>query len=116
MKNKRTWRLVILMIELIILKSVFSTCVSTGPSMLPTLPETPNWVLIFRSPFYEYRPGDIVVAVGPDGVKVVKRIKWIKDDKCFIAGDNQPISYDSFDYGPIPTDNIFGFAVPLQKL
>ncbi len=34
----------------------------------------------------------------------------LNQDECFIVGDNVPISVDSRDFGPLPMDNIVGFA------
>ena len=103
-------KLLILLVLLIMLYNLFDIRIVNGKSMIPSFSES-TVIMVFKSPFYEYKSGDIVVAKDVDGERVVKRILWITDEECFLVGDNSDDSYDSYNYGSLPIENIIGTAI-----
>mmetsp|Transcript_24199 Transcript_24199/g.22004 ORF Transcript_24199/g.22004 Transcript_24199/m.22004 type:complete len:178 (+) Transcript_24199:43-576(+) len=113
----------------------FTNCI--GPSMLPTINESGDFVLIDRFSYdvlgKEYKKGDVIVSLSPyDRHKsICKRIVAVEGDiipipsgrypfndygvvprgHVYIAGDNPKKSIDSRQYGPIPTGLLRGRVV-----
>jgi mitochondrial inner membrane protease subunit 1 len=98
-----------------------------GPSMVPTISEKGNLVLIdtfsYRVMNKPYKTGDVVICTCPNdaGKQVCKRIGAVAGDKVnlkynrshletitvpqghvWLAGDNKANSTDSRSYGPVP--------------
>ncbi|KAI5854549.1 mitochondrial inner membrane protease subunit 1 [Tricharina praecox] len=110
----------------------FSIGATIGPSMLPTINVSGDWVLIskFHTRGREVRVGDVVSFKHPhDGgdVRVVKRVIGLPGDfvvkdpsdgsgdmlqvpkgHMWVTGDNMPHSVDSRFYGPIPLAMVSG--------
>ncbi|MDR2481920.1 MAG: signal peptidase I [Spirochaetaceae bacterium] len=106
----------------------FDFIITEGRSMSPAI-ENGSLLLVnklafgLRPPFsYVYilrwakpRKGDIVVFWTPLGDLAVKRCAELTGDDRFIAlGDNEPDSFDSRSYGPVPVDNIVGKAMGIK--
>lgn len=84
-----------------------------GASMQPRL--WPEQVVVFVT--QTVHPADVVLALVNNG-EVIKRVKWIKQGKAYLIGDNPDESYDSRHYGPVPASAILGvmkFAFPLAR-
>lgn len=75
-----------------------------GNSMLPAL--KPGSV-VFASSIKKYKPGSIVVAKLATK-DVIKRVKKIKNDKVWLASDNQYEIADSRYFGPVNKRQIIG--------
>lgn len=81
-----------------------------GKSMNPTLYENDKITIKITSSANE---GDLITAdcnsvkcENPTRKHLAKRLLYKKDSCYFIAGDNQPISFDSYDYGWLCNDEL----------
>jgi signal peptidase I len=121
-------RLTILLAVLLGLMVVLWVCplrlaVVTGQSMAPTL-KSGQLVLIDRA-YDRSQPitsGDVVALTVEDQV-IVKRVRSVADygrpgfastappGTVFVLGDASQISWDSRDFGPVPTDRILGRVI-----
>lgn len=54
------------------------------------------------------KTGDVVVFYTPSGDLAIKRCIDAAEGNFIAAGDNSSLSYDSRNYGPVPSDNIVG--------
>ena len=59
---------------------------------------------LFKSP----KINDIVAFQGKENNTMVKRIKYIKNNKFFLLGDNKSDSLDSRNFGSISREQILG--------
>ena len=77
-----------------------------GPSMEPALPAGTT---VLVDPRAVARVGDVVVARHPEqALVVIKRLEQLlPDGRLFLRGDG-PVSTDSRDYGPLPSDALLG--------
>mmetsp|Transcript_8797 Transcript_8797/g.19311 ORF Transcript_8797/g.19311 Transcript_8797/m.19311 type:complete len:279 (-) Transcript_8797:67-903(-) len=106
----------------------------SGPSMLPTLPITDEFVFLSIFPYVflgqDYKVGDVVISKSKEGpetehkvckrvravagdvvkyhYKGVKRIQKIPEHHVWLQGDNSENSLDSRYYGPVPVSLIRG--------
>lgn len=58
--------------------------------------------------FSSLKPGDVVIARGEDGIRIVKRIKKLDKGRIFLVGDNLRQSVDSRKFGWIDKGRIYG--------
>ena len=102
--------------------------IADGHSMVPTV--NPGSILIVGRIYYGLRlpgrinylfqwripkQGDVVVFYTPNGDIAVKRCAEILGGEMFYAlGDNESQSFDSRNYGPVPTKNIIGKALGIK--
>ena len=107
---------------------IFDFMIATGHSMVPVIepgtillvckvfygikmPGAGSYLVQWRSP----REGEIVVFYTPLGEIAVKRCREILPDHMFYAmGDNILQSYDSRNYGPVPSVNIIGKVLGIR--
>lgn len=80
-----------------------------GPSMLPTLIEGDR-LLVSRT--RQLRSGDLVAFADPEVPEriLIKRVASILDGSLIVRGDNERISRDSSDFGPISAEGVVGRA------
>lgn len=84
-----------------------------GNSMLPIYKHG-DTVFVSSLPYLFSAPkiDDIVVCLDPRDKRIlIKRIKKVKDNKYFIAGDNQLESTDSKSFGMINKSNILAKVI-----
>ncbi|KAI9860778.1 MAG: hypothetical protein M1813_005701 [Trichoglossum hirsutum] len=102
---------------------------TTGPSMLPTLSSSHDWILInrLRARGRGIRVGDCVSVRHPadpeaglvkrvlglpgDFVLLGDRVLQVPPGHCWVEGDNSPHSRDSRVYGPVPLALVRGKVV-----
>lgn len=79
--------------------------------MLPTLKPGQN-VLVFTWAYLWNKPkvGDIV-AIEKDNRQIVKRIHYCSDHDINVMGDNESMSTDSREFGPITKEQIIGRVI-----
>jgi nickel-type superoxide dismutase maturation protease len=68
----------------------------SGDSMLPTL--RPGRLIIATPRYKNLRAGEVVV-IRHGGLEKVKRIQEIRENRVYVAGDNQEHSTDSRSFG-----------------
>ncbi|MDR2509344.1 MAG: S26 family signal peptidase [Spirochaetaceae bacterium] len=106
----------------------FDFILAEGLSMLPAIHN--GSILIVNKLAFGFRPpfcgayvlrwnipktGDVIVFLTPFDDLAVKRCAYITEDGRFFAlGDNEPASFDSRSYGPVPVDNIIGKAFGIK--
>lgn len=76
--------------------------------MLPTLHPGDRLIVDRRA---KPAAGDIVVARRPDGIVIVKRVRAIDEDGVWLEGDNQAMSTDWRQIGPLATHSVSGVAI-----
>lgn len=74
-----------------------------GDSMFPTLKDKRIYLGKYN---YDLQVDKIYIYYNPQGIPVIKRLKFIKDGKCYFVGDNSNNSIDSRHYGYVSTENI----------
>jgi nickel-type superoxide dismutase maturation protease len=83
----------------------------SGDSMEPTL-KSGDWVLVSRPPRRAPRLGQVVVVEHPrrPGFELVKRVSALSRERrlIWVAGDNQGVSTDSDEFGPLGLDAVRG--------
>lgn len=79
-KNKSAWSIVlrILIVLFLINTFVIGFVKTSGPSMMPTVPE--DSYVIARKIWFDIERDDIVLAVSPDGTPVIKRAVGLPGD------------------------------------
>lgn len=110
-----------------------------GPSMLPTMPDTPSWIvedmLTVRFNLRPLQRGDLVVVIKPTDpdIFICKRVIGLPGDivcidptgevispsehclvpqgHIWIAGDNAAASVDSRYYGPVPIALVYSRVI-----
>ncbi|MCL5429915.1 MAG: nickel-type superoxide dismutase maturation protease [Candidatus Marsarchaeota archaeon] len=56
-----------------------------------------------------FRDGEVVVLKHPkSGMRLIKRIRGIKDNRFFVVGDNTDNSEDSRSFGAVDVSNVIG--------
>lgn len=85
-----------------------------GDSMHPTLKD--KWVYLAKK-HYIPTPGKIYIYFNPQGVPVIKRLKFYNEDNglCYFLGDNSNNSIDSRHYGFINEENIIAELIWFYK-
>ncbi|MEK6878438.1 MAG: S26 family signal peptidase [Nanoarchaeota archaeon] len=80
-----------------------------GHSMEPYIREK-DTIIISKIPYLFKSPkiNDIVAFQGKENNTMVKRIKYIKNNKFFLLGDNKSDSLDSRNFGSISREQILG--------
>lgn len=58
--------------------------------------------------------GDVVV-VRFEHTNMIKRVRWIEDDRYYLLGDNPRHSVDSRRFGPVSRVDIIGRVVYIRK-
>jgi len=107
---------------------IFDLMIAEGHSMAPVI--KPGTILLVCKVFYGLRlpgsgtylirwgvplKGQVVVFYTPFGDLAVKRCGEPLPGNVFSAlGDNQALSYDSRNYGPVPDDNIIGRVLGIK--
>jgi len=83
----------------------------SGDSMEPTL-KSGDWVVLFGTPRRGPRLGQVVVVEHPrrPGFELVKRVSALSRERrlIWVAGDNQGVSTDSDEFGPLGLDAVRG--------
>ena len=79
-----------------------------GRSMEPTLHDRQLCVLLEGVP---YHVGDVVGAIDPDELAVVKRVAALDSGGVTLLGDNLAVSVDSRKYGKLKFDRILGVVI-----
>jgi len=111
MKHKRPIILAGILISLIIFNYCFKFGVVDGVSMDPTLKDR-QLVFVRRVIINsDFNTGSVVEAVDNEGFVVFKRVKWIKDGKVFLEGDNKPASVDSRKLGAVDISQVKGIVI-----
>ena len=85
----------------------------TGPSMAPALRDG-DFVLVRRAGPGRISPGDVVVArhpARPDGLLVVKRVARRVGAGWWLLSDNDFVTSDSREWGPVPDSMVVARAV-----
>jgi nickel-type superoxide dismutase maturation protease len=60
----------------------------------------------------EFVPGDVVVLKHPSkGIKLIKRIAKIREQRYYVIGDNHIMSEDSRSFGSVPRESILGKVI-----
>lgn len=83
---------------LVIFNFFFEFAVVDGNSMFPSILD--HQLVLVRK-YIDFFDGEIVEAVDNEGVIVFKRVKWYKQGKVFLEGDNSIVSLDSRTLGPV---------------
>lgn len=86
-----------------------------GDSMFPTLRN--KWIYLALKTHKRPTPGKIYIYYNPQGVPVIKRLKYINEDNglCYFLGDNSNNSIDSRHYGFIKEENIIAELIWFYK-
>lgn len=81
-----------------------------GESMRPALVPGDRVVV---APVVRLRPGDVVALHDPErpGALVVKRLARVADDQVVVLGDDEVMSVDSRQYGPVARRSVLGVVV-----
>ncbi len=61
--------------------------------------------------FLSLSAGDVVVAQGPDGMVLVKRVKKVGSRGVYVIGDNAKLSVDSRRFGWIGRERVIGKVI-----
>jgi hypothetical protein len=130
---RRTWTELLCSRQICALQGLQCRCVSCGPCQLRAQ-VLHKWS---KQGSVHHHVGDVVLAEHPkENKQIVKRIiakggttlcapmpedcgqgvhverfVHIPDDHVWLAGDNMSLSYDSRDYGPVPSKNLLGRVV-----
>ena len=66
--------------------------------------------VVFASPLFRPRPGAVAVMRDPElqGRLLLKRVKRIEQERCWVEGDNKELSRDSRQFGSAPLHLLLG--------
>ncbi|MDO8655420.1 MAG: S26 family signal peptidase [bacterium] len=86
---------------------MFSFFLVRDHSMAPSVLEGD---VVFASSLFRPRPGDVAVIRDPELQErlLLKRVKRIEQECCWVEGDNKEQSRDSRQFGSIPLHSVIG--------
>lgn len=106
-KKKQDITLLFLFILLVCIINRVGLGITNGNSMSPTINDSD--LIIYYKTNKNIKKDDIVIV--NLNKKVVKRVKYIKNNKIFLVGDNINNSYDSRKYGEVEYSRIMGKVI-----